>query len=182
MQIIVYLSTPWLGEMKRFYLTNRGEPRPTPPFHGLSTSGLPQWLKRIMTNNRHRVIVLKELEDREVLRAKYRARSRFNNVPQLSSLSAPSVPAVHHPSDQNNTLEKFYSVSLAAAPRHQPLNRYSDIAPYDRGCVMVKQNDATGPSQYLNGSWVREVGGNAWCLATQVRRLLALFNPNPKRE
>jgi len=122
-----------------------------------------------MTDNRHRAIVLKELEDREVLRAKYRARSRFNNVPQLSSLSASSAPAVHHhSSDQNNTLEKFYSVNLAVAPRHQPLNRYSDITPYDRGCVMVKQNDATGPSQYLNGNWVREVGGNAWCLATQA--------------
>ena len=148
------------------------DPRPTGPFKGLSTSGLPQWLERIMVDDRHRAFVLMELDDREAERANYRYRSRPNDASQRSSPSVPPASAVRqHPSNQNDALEDFYSISLAITPRHRPLNRYHDIAPYDRGCVMVTQNDAVGTQQYVNGNWVREVGGKAWFLATQVRKL-----------
>jgi len=110
-----------------------------------------------------------ELDEREATRANYRYRSRPNDALERSDPSVPSASAVHqHPSNQNDTLENFYSISLATAPRHRPLNRYYDIAPYDRGCVMVTQDDAVGTQQYLNGNWVREVGGKAWWLATQA--------------
>jgi hypothetical protein len=166
--------------MRRFHLKGMSDPRPTKPFEGLSTSELPQWLKSIMTDERHRASVLEELEDREAIRTQHRYRFRPSYTLQGYGPSVPSGSAAEQ--HQNDTLEKFYSISLATDPRHRPLNRYSDIAAYDRGCVMVARNDAVGSQQYLNGNWVREVGGKAWWLATQVRKLRGMLYVNRDSE
>lgn len=69
--------------------------------------------------------------------------------------------------DDLSPQEQFYSVKLASSETNQNRNRYSDIEPYDRNCVLVGSTDATS-GRYLNASWVRETEGKAWWVAGQV--------------
>ena len=77
---------------------------------------------------------------------------------------------------QNTELVDHYSVT--AGCKNQYGNRYMDIEPYDRTRVVVgveEEQRVTGASdapnsqgRYLNASWVRELFGGKWWIATQA--------------
>lgn len=77
---------------------------------------------------------------------------------------------------QNTELLDHYSVTEGC--KNQYGNRYMDIEPYDRTRVVVgveEEQRVTGASdapnsqgRYLNASWVRELFGGKWWIATQA--------------
>lgn len=59
-------------------------------------------------------------------------------------------------------LIEHYSVSVATHPDNASSNRYMDIHPYNRTGVLA------GGTRYLNASWVLELHGGKWWVATQA--------------
>jgi protein-tyrosine phosphatase len=68
----------------------------------------------------------------------------------------------HRPSSQGTPYAAEYSTSVAQAPRNVYYNRYPNVLPYDKSRVIL----STGA--YLNASWVRELAGGKWTIATQA--------------
>ncbi|THH16362.1 hypothetical protein EUX98_g9312 [Antrodiella citrinella] len=63
-----------------------------------------------------------------------------------------------------------YSIAIATHPDNAPGNRYTGVEPYDRTLVNVGcGDDSCEPTgRYLNASWVRELYGGKWWIATQA--------------
>ncbi|KAG7448515.1 phosphatases II, partial [Guyanagaster necrorhizus] len=57
---------------------------------------------------------------------------------------------------------EHYSVSIATHPDNASSNRYMDIHPYNRTAVLA------GGTRYLNASWILELHGGKWWVATQA--------------
>jgi len=62
----------------------------------------------------------------------------------------------------------FYSIATGSSTENVPLNRYSDIQPYDRTRVMAPSSDDPSTLGYLNASWVLERFGHKWWIAAQA--------------
>ncbi|KAG8812166.1 hypothetical protein FRC17_002164 [Serendipita sp. 399] len=78
-----------------------------------------------------------------------RARLQFSDPTSPVAQRAPSCAAA-------------YSVATAESPENTRLNRYSNIMPYDRSRVILPSG------VYLNASWVKELAGGRWTVATQA--------------
>ncbi|KAF9245647.1 protein-tyrosine phosphatase-like protein [Melanogaster broomeanus] len=68
---------------------------------------------------------------------------------------------------------KYYSVAISRDPANRWGNRYSNIEPYDRTRVVVGGPEGSVgcgdcDGRYFNGSWVRELHGDRWWIATQA--------------
>ncbi|KAF9225304.1 phosphatases II [Gyrodon lividus] len=129
----------------------------------LSTT-LPPWLTEGCKAARQHLIFT-ELSKREYERSKYR-----NSPPTASpklKLSSPFKP-------EKNEHSKHYSVAIGRDPTNRRANRYSNIEPYDRTRVVVGASENTSlgcgdcNGRYFNGSWVRELHGGKWWIATQA--------------
>ncbi|KAG8781208.1 hypothetical protein FS842_004722 [Serendipita sp. 407] len=55
-----------------------------------------------------------------------------------------------------------YCTTVAEAPENARFNRYSNIMPYDRSRVILPSG------AYVNASWVKELAGGRWTVATQA--------------
>lgn len=77
---------------------------------------------------------------------------------------------IHKPATvfKNTDLANHYSVSHGSLPPNQPSNRYRDVTPYDRTRVVVGHYGSEPAGRYLNASWVRELAGKKWWIATQA--------------
>ncbi|GJE89488.1 tyrosine-protein phosphatase [Phanerochaete sordida] len=125
---------------------------------------LPQWLQDAETPG-HFATVLQVLLKREKERLALSNASRHKTSPSLTHRIA------HLPSTllKNDEVVKHYSISIACDPEHRNFNRYSDVTPYDRTRVVVGHNGSEEPSgRYLNASWVRELAGGKWWIASQA--------------
>lgn len=131
---------------------------------------LPAWLRLSQSsqpNDKQIFInVLGTLREREDQRAAARSASCYQ-----SSASNTRQPVVDH-----------YSI---VAGHGNPENRYSDIVPYDRTRVILEDNGMQGPAEsggsqgrYLSASWVRELHGGKWFIATQAPRLKPRASPS----
>lgn len=132
---------------------------------------VPSWLTRAHEVAYQRAIFA-ELSKRE------KERSSYRNAPPPNS-SAPSshrfLPAKSTPSQpENSDRSKHYSVAIGRDPVNRWGNRYSNIEPYDRTRVVVGASEAAclgcgeGKGRYFNGSWVRELHGQKYWIATQA--------------
>jgi protein tyrosine phosphatase len=103
---------------------------------------LPAWLPQPLRSSYIRSVAA-ELTSREALR---------------SQLSDPAEDiAKAYP-----TLASTYSTSIGHLPLNARLNRYVDVVPYD--ATRVKLQD----EGYVNASWVRQLNGGKWTIATQA--------------
>ena len=147
----------------------------------LNTEQEPAWLTRFLSDKKYCGRVLRELTERERLRAE--CRSMPSAGPPTSSSSSPSM-SLPSPTSANKSKEKllaYYSTSKASSSENATKNRYLDVLPYDRTSVSVnlRPSDAEGSSgnvAYLNASWVRESNSGIWWIAAQgkVNRLFLL--------
>jgi protein tyrosine phosphatase len=120
----------------------------------------PSWLQTSQ-NLSHVNALLRTLGKRERQRETARRASRHRSQPLLSVLQ--STERLHH-------------YSVAAGYANQWGNRYLDLEPYDRTRVVVGIDEeqstvGTGNAshgRYLNASWVRELFGGKWWIATQA--------------
>ncbi|KAG8219379.1 protein-tyrosine phosphatase-like protein [Butyriboletus roseoflavus] len=106
--------------------------------------------------------IFAELSKRE------KERSSYRNAPPTdpSASAAQSTPT----QSENSDLSKYYSVAIGRDPTNRWGNRYSNIEPYDRTRVVVGAclGCGEGNGRYFNGSWVRELHGQRWWIATQA--------------
>lgn len=131
----------------------------------------PSWLVQARDVAYQRSIFA-ELSKREKERSKYR------NVPPTNPSASTShklLPAQSTPSQpENSDRSKHYSVAIGRDPTNRWGNRYSNIEPYDRTRVVVGVSGTAclgcgeGNGRYFNGSWVRELHGQKWWIATQA--------------
>ena len=68
----------------------------------------------------------------------------------------------HSPSTIGPSYAAEYVASIALSPENARCNRYIDVLPYDKSRVILP----TGA--YLNASWVKELAGGKWTVATQA--------------
>lgn len=125
---------------------------------------LPDWLERAQAPG-YLFNVLQVLAKREKERQSASNASKHTGNPSLTHRIA------HLPSTllKDNDAIKHYSISIASQPENRPANRYSDVTPYDRTRVVVGHNGSEEPSgRYLNASWVRELYGGKWWIASQA--------------
>ena len=128
------------------------------------TSPLPDWLQAAGASG-HLTNVLQVLGKREKERIALSNASRHKNNPSMTHRIA------HLPSTllKNDATIKHYSISIASHPEHRRYNRYADVTPYDRTRVVVGHNGSEEISgRYLNASWVRELYGGKWWIASQA--------------
>lgn len=124
---------------------------------------VPGWLQ-VAHRADHLAIALQVLQERERTRGHARTASRHKANPSRTYRIA------HLPSTilANEADIDHYSISIACQPENRVLNRYSDIKPYDRTRVVVGHGGAEPSGRYLNASWVRELVGGKWWIATQA--------------
>ena len=133
---------------------------------------VPVWLTQAREAGYQRAVFL-ELGKREKERSRYRNASVSSTAstaplrklfPGKATSSQPETP----------DLSKYYSVSIGRDPVNRWGNRYSNIEPYDRTRVVVGTSDRAclgcgdGKGRYFNGSWVKELHGQKWWIATQA--------------
>lgn len=124
---------------------------------------LPEWLDKAQAEG-YMSNLVQALTKRERERASARAASMHLSHPSTTHRLA------HAPAKlfMDTEVVKHYSVSVACQPDNRSANRYTDVAPYDRTRVVVG-HDGTEPSgRYVNASWVRELAGGKWWIATQA--------------
>ncbi|KAI0783112.1 protein-tyrosine phosphatase-like protein [Abortiporus biennis] len=126
-------------------------------------SPVPEWLQRAH-NIDHLSNVLVVLAQREKAREKARMASRIKANPSLLHRFAHLPSTALEPSANID----HYSVSIAAQPENRRLNRYADVEAYDRTRVIVGCGGTEPSGRYLNASWVRELNGGKWWIATQA--------------
>lgn len=125
----------------------------------LALVGYPPWLPSPLQEP-YLQAVLVELTKRESLRARCRS---WNSAYGTSVLEPPQY------------LLEAYSTDAGREPINRAYNRYNDVLPYDSFRVRL------GNGEYLNASWVRELNGGKWTIATQapieksVHAFLSLF-------
>ena len=127
------------------------------------SSVLPEWLARTEEDG-HIATVVGILTKRERERAAARAASRHRSHPSVTHR------IVHAPARLLTDTETVahYSVSVACHPDNKFANRYSDVAPYDRTRVVVGHGAVEPLGRYINASWVRELAGGKWWMASQA--------------
>jgi protein tyrosine phosphatase len=113
------------------------------------SEAVPQWLSNYLRSPEE---TLQLLEERELARSRYR----------WASISSYSTSASHDKHD--DALRQWYSIREAATERARSLNRYYDILPYDRTRIRLCHD----MDQYINASWVQEVYGGSWWIASQA--------------
>ncbi|CAL1694610.1 unnamed protein product [Somion occarium] len=125
---------------------------------------IPLWLEHCQSSPTHLSTVFETLASREHVRENARAASRHQSHPSRTHR------LVHLPSTLTKDPENVnhYSVSIAWHPKYKDYNRYSDVEPYDRTRVVVGHGGAEPSGRYLNASWVRELSGGKWWIATQA--------------
>jgi protein tyrosine phosphatase len=126
---------------------------------------IPSWLRVAQSSSRANV--LHTLAKRERQRDSARTLSRHRSNPSK---------AYHFIALQNTELADHYSV--CAGHKNQWGNRYLNLEPYDRTrvvvdvageqCDMGTDHAPCGQGRYLNASWVRELYGSKWWIATQA--------------
>ncbi|KIP11155.1 hypothetical protein PHLGIDRAFT_83952 [Phlebiopsis gigantea 11061_1 CR5-6] len=125
---------------------------------------LPDWLARAEKPG-HFTTVLEVLTRRERERQRARDASTHKKHPSRTHRVA-YLPATI---TKNSDSIQHYSVSVASLPNNRPANRYTDVAPYDRTRVIIGHDGSEEPSgRYLNASWVRELYGGKWWIASQA--------------
>lgn len=149
----------------------------------------PEWMKKGKISSSQLRAIYTTLMTREHARMDLRKASRDVLVPARFDQEVPrkrsSIQKVaskltgggNHRSAADQDLsdqQRFYSVRAASQPATQNQNRYCDIEPYDRNRVLVGSL-SRDEGRYLNASWVREIEGQAWWIAAQVR-ILHLFS------
>lgn len=117
----------------------------------MSHTPQPGWL-RSAYNQDHINDVWRILTDRE--RSRYQARSSSVSRPYHSQPDTSSAQHLPNATD-------YYSFALGCTPGNGFCNRYADIVPYDRTRVEVG-------GRYFNASWIRELAGGRWSIATQA--------------
>lgn len=124
----------------------------------------PDWLEHVHNTPTYVANVLEILAEREYTRESAREASRH------TSHRSRTHRLVHLPSTLTNDSDKVkhYSISVACQPEHQEYNRYANVEPYDRTRVVVEHGGAEPSGRYLNASWVRELAGGKWWIATQA--------------
>ncbi|EGO19034.1 hypothetical protein SERLADRAFT_418661 [Serpula lacrymans var. lacrymans S7.9] len=136
-----------------------------------STNNIPRWLQ-LASSADHIDSSLSLLQARERTRNNARKATRPQVLPsRVRQVLSPSA---------SNELSKYYSISVGANPDNLWGNRYSNIEPYDRTRVIVggavgaladgsvNSTVASLDGRYFNGSWVRELFGGKWWIATQA--------------
>lgn len=128
-----------------------------------TTQSVPEWLVRSQDDG-HFDNVVQALLKRERERYSARKASMHKTHPSMTHR------ITHLPTTtlKDDDIVDHYSVSVAAHPDNQPANRYMDIAPYDRTRVVVGHNGSEPSGRYLNASWVRELAGGKWWIASQA--------------
>ncbi|KAI0691989.1 protein-tyrosine phosphatase-like protein [Cytidiella melzeri] len=124
---------------------------------------LPEWLERAQRPG-YLAEVDKVLFERESKRSSSRRASRHRDHPSTTHrvLFKPATAL------KDSDVVEHYSVSHAYLPNNLPANRYIDVAPYDRTRVVVGHPGTEPAGRYLNASWVRELAGEKWWIATQA--------------
>ncbi|KIJ22212.1 hypothetical protein PAXINDRAFT_6330 [Paxillus involutus ATCC 200175] len=127
----------------------------------------PPWLTEALKTP-HQDLVFAELSKREQERNKYRnpppTSTHTSVLPKFFSLLKP----------EKDEYSKHYSVAIARDQANQSANRYTNIEPYDRTRVVVGASEGTSlgcgdcSGRYFNGSWVKELHGGKWWIATQA--------------
>jgi hypothetical protein len=112
------------------------------PASHAAAARLPAWLPQPLRSS-YIESVTAELTDREALR---------NQLSDPDTNLAKTYP----------TLASTYSTSIGELPLNARFNRYTDVLPYD--ATRVKLQD----EGYLNASWVRQLIGGKWTIATQA--------------
>ena len=129
-----------------------------------ATATLPAWLDRAEKPG-HLMTVLEILTKREKERQRARDASKHQSHPSRAHRVAYLPSTITKSSDSI----QHYSISVASHPDNRPANRYTDVAPYDRTRVVVGHSGGEEPSgRYLNASWVRELHGGKWWIASQA--------------
>ncbi|KAF7792556.1 hypothetical protein EIP86_003597 [Pleurotus ostreatoroseus] len=128
-----------------------------------SPPAIPEWLVEAEKDG-HIVQVVQELTKRERERAAARTASRHLSHPSTTHRIAYSPAKLFTDTDA----VKHYSVSVALQPDNFRANRYTDVAPYDRTRVVVGPSGDESPGRYVNASWVRELAGGKWWIASQA--------------
>ncbi|EKM48738.1 uncharacterized protein PHACADRAFT_266176 [Phanerochaete carnosa HHB-10118-sp] len=129
-----------------------------------TATSLPEWLEHAQKFG-HLATVLQVLTKRE------KERIALSNASRHKSNPSRTHRITHLPSTliKNDEAVKHYSISVACHPDHINYNRYTDVTPYDRTRVIVGHNGLEEPSgRYLNASWVRELAGGKWWIASQA--------------
>ncbi|KAH9948204.1 protein-tyrosine phosphatase-like protein [Amylocystis lapponica] len=130
----------------------------------------PEWLKS-SSSSAHIATVI------QILIAREKDRARARNVSRSKSHPSVTHRLSHLPSTltTKSELSSHYSIAVGTHPDNIPGNRYADIEPYDRTRVVVSQSGVVqgvdrspAEGRYLNASWVRELLGGKWWIATQA--------------
>jgi len=135
----------------------------------MSQTKTPQWLTHA---NQNISSVLRILSNRENRRSKAR---QLSSVQTLHGSQLPTVIATMEKEVKPSELE-HYSIVSGVHKDVMPMNRYTDIIPYDRTRVIVKEKssdlkDSEGTEQhdrYLNANWVLERYGHKYWIAAQA--------------
>lgn len=134
---------------------------------------IPLWLTQARETAYQRAIFL-ELSKREKERSSYRNASVSSATPSTFPLRK-FFPGKSTASQSDTPdFSKHYSVAIGRDPVNRWGNRYSNIEPYDRTRVVVGTSETAclgcgeGKGRYFNGSWVRELHGQRWWIATQA--------------
>ncbi|KAJ3475854.1 hypothetical protein NLI96_g11557 [Meripilus lineatus] len=124
---------------------------------------VPKWLQEAHDAD-HLSDALQILQSRERTREHARTTSRHKANPSRA------YRITHLPSTvlTNSDDAAHYSVAVASQPENRVSNRYGDIEPYDRTRVVVGHGGQEPSGRYLNASWVRELAGGKWWIATQA--------------
>ena len=138
-----------------------------------SSQRLPLWLSAALSSERHITDVLGVLSEREYKRDVARNASRMRVLEQSdSSRQFPLILLGRRNRDAPPSHIGHYAITAGSLVPHQDLNRYMDIAPYDRTRVVLYdgylgvEHELQG--RYLNASWVLERKGGKWWIATQA--------------
>ncbi|KIK91107.1 hypothetical protein PAXRUDRAFT_831122 [Paxillus rubicundulus Ve08.2h10] len=127
----------------------------------------PPWLTEAL-KTAHQRLVFVELSKREQERSKHRdsppSSTHTSALPKFFSLSK----------SEKDEASRHYSVAIGRDLNNRWANRYSNIEPYDRTRVVVGASESTSlgcgdcNGRYFNGSWVKELHGGKWWIATQA--------------
>lgn len=139
------------------------EPKDSQSNMSSTTNLLPEWLERAQRQN-YLSDVYQTLSDRDRERRNAQRASRHRDHPSATHRII-WKPAMAF---KSTDLVDYYSVSHAYHRTNASANRYSDVAPYDRTRVVVGHYGTEPSGRYLNASWVRELAGEKWWIASQA--------------